>query len=290
MRFENGMLGVCIVVIAVVSAIGGAWVLSMDVESVQVTKYNCVADITGVFDSEQTVQYIEYEPSTNFTGYYTNTTTKYFDGVDYYSSSKANNYKLNLAPVSVTNSTVTLTTLTSETVAPPSAPDWIVRYATANNTVVTCTANLVTFASFITQTNLGGNDVVKVSADLTSINYASANGGWFTFATKSMKIAPTVLELGYYNFKNPSVTDADKENWSAPILSAIYENGAVELFYDLNFTQSVGVFTPSEVVLLYYRSTSTTPTLTLDDTAKIYAVDMPDTIYMDVSRGVSCED
>lgn len=283
------MLGVCVVIIAVVASIGGAWALSMDMEEVQVTKYNYVADITGVFDSNKAVQFIEYEPSTNFTGYYTNTTTKYFDGVDYSTSSKANNYKLNLAPLNTTNSTVTLTTLTSETVAPPSVPDWNVRYANTDSTTVVCYANQVSFSSFITQKNLGSYDVVKVSANVTTVDYTSASGGWFTFATKSMKTSATIIEDGHYNFKNPSVTSADKESWSVPILSAIYDGTAVELFYNPDFTNSAGVYTASEVVLLYYRSSSYTGTLTLSDTAKLYAVEMPDVTYMDVSRGVSCE-
>lgn len=300
MRFDNGMLGVCIVIIAIVGAIGGAYVLSMDMEEVQVTKYDYVADVTGIFDSSKTVTYVEYEPSTNFTGYYTNANTKYFDGVDYSTSTKTNNYKLNLAPLSSTNTTISLSTLTSDQ---PSAPNqhFALRYAVSSTDIVVCAPNYVTFTEFITQKSLGGNDLVKLSANVTTVDYSSANGGWFTFAVKSMQknVWESIFNYNIYLFKNPAITSGviddpydlwngyDQSEWSEPILSAIWNGSMVELFYGADFTRSAGIFTPSDVLICYAATDA--GTLTLSSSAKLYTVDMPDATYMDVSKGVKME-
>lgn len=292
MRYDNGMLGVCLVVVALVASVGGAYVLSMDMEEVNVTKYNYVSDLTGIFESEKTVTYIEYEPSTNFTGYYTDPNTKYFSGVDYTSSTKTNNYRLNLAPVSSTNSTINLSTLTSEKTNPATIK---IIYATNQNTTVECYPNYVTFNNFITQKNLGTSDVVKLSVNTSSIDWTSSSGGWFAFGWKSMEAVPGMSGSTLFNaylFKNPTLTTAPiwgnsshTYTWYKPILSAIYDGDSVELFYNADFTDSAGIFSPSET-MIYYAAGSGSPTLTLSSSARLYAVDMPNASYMDVSKGV----
>lgn len=86
--------------------------MSMDVVEEKVVKYNELADIVGEFDSQQTPTFTEYNPSTNYTGYFTDDTiigdTRYFGGVDY-TASNPNNYRLNLMPEDVTSGTITVT-------------------------------------------------------------------------------------------------------------------------------------------------------------------------------------
>ena len=73
MAYKAGVLGVAILMVAIVGTLMGSWVMSMDVEEEQVIKYDPLADIVGLFDSEQTPTFTEYSPSTNYTGYYTDT-------------------------------------------------------------------------------------------------------------------------------------------------------------------------------------------------------------------------
>lgn len=290
MRFENGMLGVCIVVIAIITSVGGAYALSMDVEEVEVTNYSMVTDITGVFDSSKAVTYIEYEPSTNFTGYYTSSSNGYFDGVNYTQSNKINNYKLNLAPTSSVDSTVTLTSLTSDKTNPATVK---IDYATGTSTV-DCYPNYVTFSEFLQQENLTGADSVKLSANVTSVDWTSGNGGWFTFAPKSwgepIAFNPGNMQPIYvWSFKNPNISmqDSNSRHWHNPILSAIWDGSSLELFYGADFTNSAGLFSTSDVYVFYSAGSGS---LTLSDTAKLSSVTMPDAVYMDVSKGVTMED
>ena len=73
MRFNGGYLGACIIVLSILLGIAGGLMLNVNETSVSSTKYDYVTDITGLFDTSQEPQYIDYEPATNYTGY-TNTT------------------------------------------------------------------------------------------------------------------------------------------------------------------------------------------------------------------------
>ena len=52
----------------VLRCIVGGYLLSIEVTDEEVTKYSYVADLNGLFDSEPAPAYIEYNPSTNYTG------------------------------------------------------------------------------------------------------------------------------------------------------------------------------------------------------------------------------
>ena len=108
MNFKNGYLGAFLIVIAVVLTISGSYIMSLDVTDKEVTKYSEVAELTGLFDSEPAPAYINYNPSTNYTGYYTDPDTKYFDGVEVTTSSQPNQYTLKLAPLNTDSGTETL--------------------------------------------------------------------------------------------------------------------------------------------------------------------------------------
>lgn len=73
----------------------------MDVNEDEVTKYRSLAEMTGEFQSEPVPEYTNYNPSTNYTGYYTDDSVigdhTYFGGVDY-ESSRPNNYRLDIMP------------------------------------------------------------------------------------------------------------------------------------------------------------------------------------------------
>ena len=85
MKFANGMFGACICVIALLGTAIGGFVLNIEEDTREVTKYNQVADVSGLFTYEDAPEYIAYNPSSNYVGY--------SGDVNYTPSSTANNYR-----------------------------------------------------------------------------------------------------------------------------------------------------------------------------------------------------
>lgn len=112
MEMRDGMLGVVIIALAMVTAFAGAYLAGITSSTEEVVKYNYLADVNGLFETEQYPQYIEFDPSTNYTGYYSEDSKKpheegYFFAEDQvgftaYTDGKgnprANNYKLDVHP------------------------------------------------------------------------------------------------------------------------------------------------------------------------------------------------
>lgn len=116
--FKNGMLGVVIIALAIAGALFGSYLAGIETEQVEVTKYDYLADVSGLFEYDQSPQYIEFDPSTNYTGYYSDESynsmldKNFFaeDQVDYNPSSNVNNYKLYLPIVDGDSDRLELTT------------------------------------------------------------------------------------------------------------------------------------------------------------------------------------
>lgn len=68
-QFGSGILGCIICIVALMGSILGGFILDVNAETRETTNYNYITDITGLFDTEKTPQYVDYSPSTNFTGY-----------------------------------------------------------------------------------------------------------------------------------------------------------------------------------------------------------------------------
>lgn len=87
MRFNNGMFGACICVLALLGTAIGGFVLNVDQDTREVTKYDFIADVSGLFSYSDAPEYIDYSPSTNYTGY------SPLGSVNYTSTNTANNYR-----------------------------------------------------------------------------------------------------------------------------------------------------------------------------------------------------
>lgn len=85
LKFNNGYFGACICVLALLGTAISGFVLNVDQESREVTRYSYVADVSGLFSYSDAPEYISYNPSTNYVGY--------DDYVTYTNSSSANNYR-----------------------------------------------------------------------------------------------------------------------------------------------------------------------------------------------------
>lgn len=96
MKFKSGYLGICIVVLSLLLGTAGSLLLNVDKTTEASTKYEYKTDITGLFDTSQEPQYINFNPATNITGY-----SPLFPadspnptGLDYAVSSSTNNYRI----------------------------------------------------------------------------------------------------------------------------------------------------------------------------------------------------
>ena len=109
MRFDKGICGVVIVVIALFGTIFAGYFLNVDQETVTVTNYDRVTDVSSLFTYTQQPDYVEYNPAKNYTGYQLSDLSA--KGVSYTQASGVNQYPMTTA--SSTTITVDLNQLNS---------------------------------------------------------------------------------------------------------------------------------------------------------------------------------
>ena len=297
MNFRNGYLGGMLVLLAVVIALMSSWALSLDIEQVEKTKYRELTELTGLFDSEQAPTYIQYDPSTNQTGYYTDPETKYWDGVSYTPTNQRNQYRLNLEPISVTPETsVDLSTTTGD-----QTESWLYVYWLTNESSAQAPGiNHIAISDLMTQNGWGGYDRLTLISDFGS--YSS--GGFITFAYGSMLMESNAGKnvymkdpslTGILRLQSPGVPPAlqptyDARSISDPILAFDYssETGYVTLYYDREMTRSAGLYTLSDVYILWSNASGSSFHLGNDMT--VTGADYPDPKYLDIRYGVSLDE
>lgn len=94
MKFNNGYFGACIVVLALLGTAISGFVLNIEKDTREVTNYDYVADVSGLFSYTDAPEYIDYNPSTNLNGY--------DDDVVYTPSNVVNNYRYKISDGSST--------------------------------------------------------------------------------------------------------------------------------------------------------------------------------------------
>lgn len=105
-RYGLGMAGCMIVVVALLGSILAGFCLDVSKQTRPVTDYDYVTDVTGLFTIDQSPDYIQYAPSTNYTGY-TDITS-----MQYSISATPNNYRIVLDPAPPASSSATLNSVT----------------------------------------------------------------------------------------------------------------------------------------------------------------------------------
>ena len=118
MRYDNGMLGMCISVLAIVGMILAGFALSVNQSERVVTGYEYVTDVSGLFDYSQDPQYVAYNPAANWTGFYT-TDPDVTDGIDFDASGSANNFPIRQERTQTSSGTVDMDTLNLTQLSPP---------------------------------------------------------------------------------------------------------------------------------------------------------------------------
>ena len=292
-------MGVVVLMLAIVCTLGVAWVMSMDVNEVEVTKYASLVDITDQFETEKSPEYITYNPSSNYTGYYTDDsiigTDKYFDGVEY-STSNPNNYRLNLAPTASDTGSIDLTTVAGATT--PTTVYIIEHSYERNNNFAKAMVDkkVVSLSSVLDAISVGNsyNQIILKSAEdydpSENVFGEIAEMDVCFFITRDNTIEHISIASDAALTINPQQPNA----WRPISVSASidFRTNSVNLYYDNEQTVQRGIFTLDDVYVVFNTSQSYTgsnpnlvfvagKTLTYD--AKAF----PDPEYMDPSKGVS---
>lgn len=311
MRFREGMLGITVVMVAISMGLLGGWVLSTDVNDVETTIYNELTEITPLFGSENAPQYTTYNPSSNYTGYYTDSSTidgqKYFDGVDYTSSSRANTYRLNLAPVSSDTGTASLSGVDYETgysaryYDKDSNGDLYFKFIGVHDAYLSEILTLIgtegwdviTIASeenLVDFTNTAGQDVSFDGILFTSSAdwVANSTNGHIFFGgsptTTGETVNPNLADYpGPYTLTRPAVA-----------ISVDLRTNTATLFYDYQMQERASIVSIDDVIVTYgtWSAPSTQNGIKQIDLLdsidyKKYVLPLP--TYLDPSKGVEME-
>lgn len=293
MRFENGMLGVCISVLAIMGMILSGFVLSVDQYDRTVTGYEYVTDISGLFDYSDQPTFIDYNPSANWTGFYTSD-PDITDGINFAGRSEpANSYPINQENTQLEETSMDLSQQDLPAANPPGNPS-------------------------------GPYDTVKISDDTTSPNTGDLTSHimWPRVATVA-SVLEKATDLGDYNVVridlNGDVIGAPSSSWnvySIPVGNLGHRadycilpySGAFNVSYLMVDAESniVRGFTSANVQV--FQSTTTQTTLSFNQASTetgfpqtnylngatqlgteigLTSYSTPTPTYMDISQGVS---
>lgn len=122
--FANGVGGVCICMLAIMGTIMCGYFLGVEETVTTRTEYSLTADTTGLFDTQESKRYIDYNPAANWTGFReTGSTEDVTGGISYDYSSKVNTYPVAQADQYLTSKQYNLRTSTIAQADPPGVAD-----------------------------------------------------------------------------------------------------------------------------------------------------------------------
>lgn len=107
MHFDSGKFGAIVVVLSIVLTIVIGYCSDVTKVEVEKTDYDYITDITGLFETEQVPEYIDYNPNSNYVGY--------TGPVVYDTTSQPNNYRFIVQEGTTTNTSITVNSSSSYT-------------------------------------------------------------------------------------------------------------------------------------------------------------------------------
>lgn len=202
MRFENGMLGFLIVVLALGGSIFGTVLLSAEESTHDVTKYRYETEVTGLFPVDTSPEYYDYDLARNYTGYYTADTVingvKYWGGASFRETG-VNNYPIKTTPDNRVTSDETITPQIDSNLDNYSSTAYtgITYYnATYGNSYSFATQSYTrTLESLVRELALNDYDVIEIRTD----DDISNKYYWSFFGTKDQLSNNTPQTVNYVN-------------------------------------------------------------------------------------------
>lgn len=309
-EFRNGMLGVTIIALAIAGAIVGGYLGGIESVEHDVTKFNFLADVSGLYDYDTNPQYIEYDPSSNYTGYYSTVSEGYWpeNSVDFEESQTTNNYKITYKPEILLNNDVQLSTYTQGVVHPINNPH--VNFFNTQNGWYSYQPEVVTLKSYIDAMNLSESVTEIEIRSLgtysdTSSSESVYDANWVSFSTSSMWEDSSgdndTLWMGSkawfgengYQIPHKKVQVGGWTYWYyLPIQSVKLDlrSGYAYLYYD-NDCQDYYNSAPISTVYMAYggEERSGVNTIVYDDTANIIAMHK-EYAYLNPNYGVALKE
>ena len=307
---KAGKVGVLVIMISLMGMLGIGWFMSMDVVMTEKTVYNELTEITPLFGSEQAPQYTDYTPSTNYTGYYTDNSivnnVKYFDGVDYSKSTRANVYAVYDLDSIDENNTITLSDYTGT--YPFTDPDTHIVYvyidpdtgfsrAHGNTTSTT-----VTLESYITAMNLDPSvnlititsvtnpeSTDSVYGQLSEVDWIlfSLPNYWKYYGGSNHIDYATPEWLASRNLQSGDIDQANNMMYNLPIVACKVDidQGLAYFYLDKECTKQYGIYSLSDVIISFGGSGTLISNINFGDTADLFAASVSKN-YMDPTKGV----
>lgn len=294
---QKGKLGVVILILAITGTLLVSWTMSMDVNTVQVTKYNPLADITGEFETEQTPDYTSYSPSTNYTGYYTDASTvgyvRYFDGVEFTPSQLGNNFRIQERPTETVTGSVDLNNVAGAQINSGDSAYYSYEYNGTTYGKSTGRSSTIAISALIAALDPTGQYDAFVFRSGASMDAANPTPDsdltvdWLFFFAESQEISQNI------NLTSPGASGQLVPAGSIyPPLSAFVEraSGLTTIYYDndLDPAHAIGTFSTSECSVMFEYPTihSYNLGLIIGDTLDYDILKLPARQYMDPSKGV----
>ena len=282
------MLGICISVCAVMGMVLSGFVLAVDEYDRTVVTYDYVTDVSGLFDYSDQPTFIDFNPSENWTGYYT-TTPGVFDGVEYTTTTdnRANNYPINLPP-DETAATVSLSSSWTQ-MTPPyeggSEPrTWGIVYAPTGNIYnmtasddpesdYTMNPNVTSLSTVISHITPGDSDRIRI--DLSSSTVVLSRQSDWTYQRLYFGVAPIsthdTYTLNYTYTLSYVVVDLESSTVRA------YSTEGTEVW----------AAQTEDVAVAYGGDSDNGQADVLPTSMAITLIEDPPTEYMDISAGVA---
>lgn len=290
MRFESGMAGFLIVVLAVSGAIFGTIVLNSSESTQEVTKYDFKTEVTGLFPVDTSPEFYDYDLSRNYTGYFTEETQ--INGVNYFGGATfrgtgVNNYPIKTTPDNRVTSDETITPQIDSNLDNFSSSTYTgINYYDAtygNRYSFTTQSYTRTLESLVSELVLDDYDVIEIRTD----DDISDKYHWSFFGTGDQFSSDTIPKVNYVNKTYFDSYPSDNGYYIACHSVKIdMVTGTVSYYYDDTISSNSYVYQGrlSDAVISYSTIPFyDTPTgIPLDVTA----YDTNVVQYMDISQGV----
>lgn len=304
MRFKSGMLGVCIVVIALLGTVASGFLLNVEKDQREVTKFDYITDVTGLFDIQDTPEYVDYNPNANYVGYTPSS------AIDFTPTSKVNNYRYVTAEGTTYNTTYTITPAKSYAynsskfqpaeVGSSGFINWTGTYDFGS----TVTNHGVTYNTSTASVSVQVGELLGSAPMITSLATVFNDMGLGAYQSATMTITYGSMPVMFYH-GNWTFTDVDREDgYSQYIYSAEMNNdNTMPDKFEVNLS-TLTVKAYRNDVLLYNDNASNVDVIwrystraggsfsPADDTSatiSITAITYPTYGYMDPTKGISMD-
>lgn len=290
MRFENGMLGLCISMCAIMGMILSGFVLSVDEYDETVTGYEYVTDVSGLFEYTDQPTFIDYNPAANWTGFYT-TDPDIFAGVNYTATvdNRANNYPIK-QPATQTPGTVTLQSSWTQMTPPYEGGEyprtWGIVYAATGNIYdytsaddpsgdYTMNPNVTALSTVVQNITIGDADRIR-------FDFSGSNG-----PVVSLQSSWTYQRLFFSTGVSITTHDTYTLNYTETVDHIIIElESSIVRAYSSSGTQ-LWSGQAQNVAVAYNGESDGGHATVLGSSLSYVLLEDPPATYMDISQGVS---